>query len=50
MCDAERVPEHNIRVVDRGIFICDPFWDTAGGLAGCLGDVASGGVDLLVVV
>lgn len=31
--DAESVPEHDVSVVDRGVAVSDPFWDTAGGLA-----------------
>lgn len=50
MRDAECVPEHDVRVIDGCVFIRDPFWDSSGGLAGCLGNVAAGGVDLLVVV
>ena len=50
MGDAERVPENDISVVDGGVPIGDPFWDTFGWLAGCLGNVAAGWVELFVVV
>ncbi len=50
MRDAEGVPEDDVRVVDRGIAVRDPFGDAAGRLSGCLGDVATCGEDLVVVV
>ena len=50
MRDSEGVPEDDVSVVDRGVAVCDPFWDTAGRLAGGLRDVATGGEDLVVVV
>lgn len=48
--DAEGVPEHDVGVVDGGVFVGDPLGDAAGGLAGGLWDVPAGRVDLLVVV
>jgi len=50
MRDAECVPEHDVGVVDTGVAVGDPFGDSARGLARGLGDVPSGGEDLLVVV
>ena len=50
MREAECVPEHDVRVVNRGVFVCYPFWNSAGGLTGRLGYVAAGGINLLIVV
>jgi len=50
MGDAEGVPEDDVAVVDGGAAVADPFGDTPAGLAGCLGDVAAGGVELVVGV
>jgi hypothetical protein len=50
MSDTECVPEDDIRVLDRGVAVGDPFGDSAGGLTGGLWDVAAGGVELLVVI
>ncbi len=50
MRDAECVPEHNVGIVNRSVAVGNPFGDTAGRLAGCLGDVAACGEDLFIVV
>lgn len=50
MRDTEGMPEHDVCVFDGRVFVRDPFRDTARRLAGCLRDVAAGGIDLLVVV
>jgi len=48
---AERVPEHNVRVVQAGGGVRgDPGREALGGLAGGLGHVAARRVDLVVVV
>jgi hypothetical protein len=44
------MPENDVGVFDGGFAISDPFGDSARGLAGGLGDVAAGGVELLVVI
>lgn len=51
MCQAEGVPEHDVFIVE----VCgwvggDPGWDALRGLAGGLGHVAAGGVELGIVV
>jgi hypothetical protein len=48
--DAEGVPEDDVGIVDGGVAVRDPFRDAAGRLPRCLGDVAAGGEDLVVVV
>jgi hypothetical protein len=50
MCNAEGVPQHDVCVVNGCVFISYPFRNSTRWLAGCLGDVASGGIDLLVVI
>lgn len=51
MRDAERVPEHDVGVVDAGVAVLfDPFWQAGGGDAGGLGDVSACGVQLVVFV
>jgi hypothetical protein len=44
------VPENDVSVVDGGVAVGDPFWDTFGWLARCLGNMAAGWVELLVVI
>jgi hypothetical protein len=46
--DTEGVPEDDVGVVDRGLAIGDPFWDTPRRLARGLGHVPAGGVELVV--
>ncbi len=51
MRDAEGVPEHDVGVFDVFVRVRgDPFGETEGGLAGGLGDVSAGGVELVVLV
>jgi len=45
------VPQHDVLVVEVCVWVCgDPGGDALGGLAGGLGDVAAGGVELVVFV
>lgn len=45
MVDAERVPEHDIGVIDPRAGVCrDPFRETTAWLAGRLRDMPTGGV------
>jgi hypothetical protein len=46
----ERVPEYNISVLDDGIAVCNPFWDTTGRLARCLWDMPACWVQLIIGV
>jgi hypothetical protein len=50
MCDAKRVPENYIGIFNTGVAVGYPFWNSFGGLARGLGDMATRGVDLLIVV
>lgn len=51
MSDAEGVPEDDIGIYDVGVRIGgDPCGDTLGGFAAGLWDMATGGVDLGVVI
>lgn len=52
MSDTECVPEHDVGVVDGAVVAClfDPHGQPHGGFAGSLGDVAAGGVDLVVLI
>lgn len=51
MCQSEGVPQHDILVVEVCVWVRgDPGGDALGGLAGGLGDVAAGGVELAVFV
>jgi hypothetical protein len=52
MSETESVPQDNVRVIDGAIRArgFDPRRQSFGGLAGCLGDVTAGRVDLLVIV
>ena len=51
MCDAEGMPEHDICVFDICVGVLgDPFGEAERGGAGGLGDVAAGGMELVVLV
>ena len=51
MRQAERVPEHDVGVVERFVWAGgDPGWDALRRLARGLRHVAAGGMDLVVVV
>ena len=51
MCKPKGVPQHNVAVFNgRGRCGGDPFGEAHAGFAGGLGDVAAGGVDLVVGV
>ena len=51
MRQAKSVPQHDVLVVEVCVWVCgDPGGDALGGLAGGLGDVAAGGVELAVFV
>jgi hypothetical protein len=51
MRQPEGVPQHDVCVVEVcGRVGCDPGWEALGGLAGGLGDVTAGGMELGVVV
>lgn len=45
------MPEHDVGVYDVFVGVRgDPFWEAEGGLAGGLGHVAAGGMELIVLV
>ena len=51
MRQSEGVPQHDVFVVEVCVWVRgDPGGDALGGLAGGLGDVAAGGVELAVFV
>ena len=51
VCESEGVPQHDVLVVEVCVWVRgDPGGDALGGLAGGLGDVATGGVKLAVFV
>jgi hypothetical protein len=50
MCDAECVPKNYIGVVDTGLAIGNPLWDTFGRLARRLGNMPACRMDLLIVI
>jgi hypothetical protein len=50
MCDAKCVPENYVGIVNIGIAVGYPFWNSFRGFARCLGDMAARRVDLLIVI